>query len=355
LAALALNGSFNQLFSSVFRKQNEDSLAERDELPNPFTEAKEKESASQPESKPSQVEKPAAIEQNAAKEQNTARDSKPASANPAPIVAAGGDAASEYALVIGNFDGSGVLAFSKARRVSDTKFVSADGEREFDLWINTAAAELQSAFYLDDLNGDGIPDLLVTSRPSLLGGVLLGDGNGSYQLVDNFVTGYNPVVPSAGPFRDGSREILTVNMQTGSLSVFRATGRYRRIQETPLPFVPDYLLHLIKSLDSTDFLLTSQVGGANQSLDWKDDGTIETSSDIFAADPFVFATGLGSDSVQAYQRGSYASIMLTSQGYSFNVANMRLFPEVFLVIGDLQRNGLTDVAVGNLKSFTPVH
>jgi hypothetical protein len=347
LAALTLNGSFNQLFSAVFKRPNEDSLAVGDEFPNPFTEAKEKESASQQDSKQSQAEKPEA------KEQNTVKDSKPQSAG-TQIVASAGGAVPEYALILGNLDGSGALACSKAARISDTKFVSSDGEREFDLSINPDAAETQSAFYIDDLNGDGIPDLLVTSRPSLFGGVLLGDGNGGYQLADKFVTGYEPTVPSAGPFWNGKREIVTVNTRTGELFLFQTADQYRKIQRAFLPFIPDYLLHLVKSETSADFLLTSKIGGAKQLLSWKDDGTVEPSPDVFGADPFAFAAAIGGDSVQAYQTGNYASIVLISQGHSFNVANMRLFPNIFLVIGDLQRNGLTDVAVGNLKSFTPV-
>jgi hypothetical protein len=365
LAALMLGDSFNQLFASVFKMSNEDfpAVVPAVEFPNPFTEAKQQKeaAASQPENKPSQAEKPAAKEPNTAKGQSAANDSTPQSpvtpATPVtpPAISAGGDGVSEYALVIGDFNGSGVLAFSKAIRVGDTGFASSDGEREFDLFINSDAAELQSAFCVDDLNGDGIPDLLVTAHSSLFGGVLLGNGNGDYQLTDKFVTGYEPTVPSAGPFWNGEREIVTMNTRTGELILFQMADQYHEIQKAYLPFVPDFLLHLIDSNTSADFLLTSQSGGAKQLLNWKDDGSIQLSSDAFAGDPFVFTAAIGTDSVQAYQVGNYASIVLSSSGHSFNVANMRVFPQIFLVIGDLQNQGSTDVAVGYLRSFTPAH
>ena len=144
-----------------------------------------------------------------------------------------------------------------------------------------------------------------------------------------------------------------MNTRSGELILFQTADQYREIQSAYLPFVPNYLLHLLKSDNSADFLLTSQVGGAKQLLDWKKDGTLESSSNAFTADPLVFSASIGADSVQAYQVGNYASIVLNSRGFSFNVANMRLFPQIFLVIGDLQNQGSTDVAVGNLKSFTP--
>jgi hypothetical protein len=353
LAALVFNGSFNQVFSSLFKKPNEDSLAVKDDIPNPFTEAKQKEAASPPENKPVQVEKPVVKDQNTAKEQTTALDSKPQSTVTAPMVSAGGNGVSEYALVIGDFNGSGMLAFSKAARVGDTRFVSTDGEREFELSVNSNAVELRSSFCVDDLNGDGYPDLLATNWSLPFGAVLLGDANNRFRLSDTFYTGFEATVPSVGPFRDGKREILTVDMRSGEVHVFRATDRYYEMQRASFPFVPDYLLHLIESDSSTDFLLTAQANGAKQLLGWNDDGTIGPSSEVFAANPIMLTADIGADSVQGYQVGNYASIVLTNHDGSFNVANMSLFPKVFLVIGDLERNGTTDVAIGNLKSFTP--
>jgi len=350
LAALTLNGSFNQFFSSVFKKSNEDILAGKDEIPNPFTEAKEKEVASQ---QPSPAEKPAA------KDQVAAKDSKPSStattASTAPVVSGGGNGIREDTLIIGNFNGSGMLGFAKAMRVSDTGFLSSDGAREFALLVNSAAVPLKSSFYVDDLNGDGNPDLLVTKWLSLSGAVMLGDANNNFQVSDSFFTGFEPTVPSAGPFRDGKREILTVNMRSGEVHVFRAADRYAQVQSSLIPLVPDYLLHLIKSENSADFLLTAQMSGAKQMLGWNDDGTVGLSSEDLAADPLVLTAAIGADSVQVYQVGNYASIILTSQGQSFNVANLRLFPQIFLLIGDLERNGTTDVAIGSLKSFVPVN
>ncbi len=264
-----------------------------------------------------------------------------------------GAAAAAWFTIIGDFDGSGTLQAIPARRISDTGFISEDGERDFSLHINPAAAQQQRSFYIDDLNADETPDLLVTGRISLFGVVLLGDGKGGYKLVDSFLTGFEPVVPSAGPFRDGYRDILTVNTRTGVLMTWHATDRYRLSQTEELSFVPDYVLHLVAQDTAAEFLMAARVGGEERILSWSDDSRLRATAQTLPAEALALKIDLGSDSLRAYQVGDYASIVLTSQGQSFNVANLRLFPRVFLVIGDLQHRGKTDVAVGNLQSFTP--
>jgi hypothetical protein len=203
------------------------------------------------------------------------------------------------------------------------------------------------------MNGDGNPDILVTKREALSGGVMFGDGKGGYQLTDWFLTGYEPTIPSAGPFRNGKREIVTFSSRTGELKTFHATDKYRMTQTQKLAFAPDYLLHLVATDTSHEFLRAAHAGGPEQILRWKDDGSLEAIEDKLPEEPLILSFDFGSDLVQAYQVGGYASVLLTSQRKSFNVANLRLSPGIFLVIGDLYGRGYTDVAVGHLEFFTP--
>jgi hypothetical protein len=172
-------------------------------------------------------------------------------------------------------------------------------------------------------------------------------------LADKFLTGFEPTIPSAGPFRAGGRDILTVNARSGMLRSYHATARYEASQKQQLDFVPNYILHLQALDQSADFLMAAQAGGKRRIMKWKDNGQLEATADTLPVEPLVFSRDLGPDSVQAYQVGNYASLMLTSQGHSFNVANLRLFPQVFLIIGNLYGDESTDVAVGDLKFFTP--
>lgn len=240
-----------------------------------------------------------------------------------------------------------------ARRSGDTVFISDDGERGFSLYVNSAALEQQSAFYIDDINADGTADLLVTSRPYLSGGVLLGDGNGGYRLADRFLTGYEPIIPTAGPIRNGMREILSVNARSGELRTYVFSDRYRLAQIANLRFAPDYLLHLIAPDSSCEFSRAAHTSGAEQVLRWEDNDLLQPTSETLGADPTALITSFKDSSVQIFQVGSYASIVLSSQGKAFNVANLRVFPQTFLVFGDIYRQGFVDVAVGTASYFTP--
>jgi hypothetical protein len=341
-----LDSSFNQLFSSIFRVNQTD-----DVFLNPFTEARKKQEASP--ATPASDAKAEAADKASSDPAASPEASKTETADSAAGAPGAGKAVNDRFMIVGDLDGSGTLTAIQARRFGDTSFISEDGERLFNLFINSAAAERQRAFYIDDINGDGNPDLLVASRMALSGGVFWGDGEGGYRFVDRFLTGYEPMIPTAGPPRAGGRDILTVNARTGMLTTYRAAPRYEVSQKQQVDFGPNYILHLEALDQSADFLMAAQAQGKRLILKWKDNGLLEATADTLPVEPLVFSRDLGSDSVQAYQVGNYASVVLTSQGHSFNIANLRLFPQIFLIIGNLHGDESTDVAVGDLKFFTP--
>jgi hypothetical protein len=359
--ALLFSKSFDQFFSSVFNQNKTGDVfqALKEELPNPFTEARQKQELSTSDSADSETKTDIA-EESTPKEkefsQEAKQESKSQSQEPAAAPTAAGiplASADRSFLIIGDFDGTGALKALTAGRSGDTVFISDDGERDFNLYMHPDAVGQESSFYIDDIDGDGITDLLVTSRQALFGAVLLGDGNGGYRVADKFVTGYEPTIPSAGPNRSGKLEILTVNTRTGVLTSLVSSDRYRVVQTQTLSFLPNYLLHLIAPGTSRDFLMAGQVGGMEQILGWGDDNILRPTSDSLGADAKVLSGSFGSSSVQAYQVGSYASLVLGNQGKSFNVANLRLLPQTFLVLGDFYGQGSLDVAVGSLLYFNP--
>lgn len=369
-ASLVFNTPFNLVFSRVFNQIKTGDLAQtlgddlaqalKDELPNPFTEARLKQESSVDEEvtdvKALVTEDKADSTKQTAKKNSNAEDNSTAdSGNPQTPTPPTGASANERVLIIGDFDGSGTLKAKSAQRSSDTRFVSEDGERDFNLYINSAAVQERRAFYIDDINLDEIPDILVTSANALFGGVLLGNGAGGYNVADTFVTGYAPTVACAGPVRNGRREILAVGMTgIGFLRTFYYDERYRLQQTDPLSFTPEYLLHLVAPETSLHYLLIAQKQGTEQIWGWSDDGLLKPTADQLGADAAVLSSDFGSYSMRAYQVGDYASVVLTSQGKSFNVANMRLLPRSFIVIGDLRRRGNLDVAVADLEFFAPL-
>jgi hypothetical protein len=349
-AELILNSSFGRLFSNVFRSSGNDgaSLFDGEEFPNPFTEARQKQEslAVSAGEEDSAVESTKQTEDSSDIPQQTSTDE-------AMLASVGGTPVDDRFLIIGDFDGSGALRAIEAKHLSGTSFVSGEGEYGFNLFVASSATDFGAALSVDDMDGDGDPDLLVAIRGALFGGVMLGDGNGGYELADKFVNGYESNIPFAGPFRDGRREILTVNTRSGVVTTFEKTINYRKSHEEKLAFAPDYVLHLVEQDTSLDYIQAAQTGGAAEILQWGSDGRLKSTAVQLPWDVRVWSGNYQSASVDIYQVGNYASVVITSRSQPFNVANMRIFPQVFLIIGDLDQRGYSDVSIGNLEFFTP--
>lgn len=356
--SLIFNAPFSRVFSSVFEipfEKDEALDSEKDEEQNPFTEALQKQ-------KSSTADQSSDIKETAKQEKtDNQKDPSPQDSNSTKTADSNNDSVLSVPaafppgsfLILGDFDGSGVLQAKSAQRSGGKNFVSADGARAFHLYINPDAVARKSSFYVDDLNLDGNTDVLVAREEWLLGAVLLGDGTGGYKTGGSFLTAYDAVIPCAGPIRNGMRQILTVSPSYGLLRTFQYTDKFRLLQTGYLSFVPEYLLHLVATDSALDYVMAAQIGGAEQMLGWRPDGFLEAVPDTLGADATALRGNLDSYSLQAFQVGDYASIVLTSRGESFNVANMRLMPGAYLVIGDFQQRGTLDVAVAGLESFVP--
>lgn len=352
-AALVFQSSFSSLFASLFDTAARDRMnpvAEllRDEDRNPFSEARGKDEM-QHSADALASAKAAAIGREEAPETRSEAPNKQA-----PAAAAAGVAAQpDSLLLVGDFDGSGTLQFRDARRVGETVFATADSLWNFNLFVNGSAVEGERSFTIEDINGDGIADLLVTSRASLFGGILLGNDSGEFHVADVFFTGYATAVTAVGPMRDGGREIVSVNLRSGATSTFRPQGRYVHYRSGNLEFLPDYVSRLLKQTGG-DYLLASRTGNQPRLYSWQPDSRLEGSPETVDGGPSLHLAGENRaqniiGSVQVFQVGHQASIVLANKnGQVYNVANLRVTPQIFLIIGDLDRRGSLDVAVAYL-------
>jgi hypothetical protein len=358
-AAQYLDTPFQSLFASVFKHGSEESLSApdpakpKDQTPtNPFSEAKQKAEAEAPPPTPVAAAPPPAPP----KETPPPADQSAKPTPSTPVTVPKPAAPDGPYTVLGDFNGTGVLAAMSASRIDDGTFAFANGQRVFNLYINPAAVELQRSFAVDDFNGDGMADILVTSRAALFGALRLGDDKGNFQLADTFVTGYEPTVPVPGLLQGTQRDILSVNMRTGTVVTFRKQDRYSQVlSQNLINFLPDFVARATEMASDSDRFIAAQAGKAVQVYQWQDDGTLASSSDSIPPDPSIVlykdflqegATGI----LQVYQVGSSASVLLTIHSQSFNVANFRVFPQIFLVFGDLTKRGNLDVAVAYLLS-----
>jgi hypothetical protein len=78
---------------------------------------------------------------------------------------------------------------------------------------------------VDDFNGDGNPDLVVSSRNTSTATILLGDGTGSLGKPVNFLVGTTPLQVLSGDYnRDGKRDFVTVNSIAATVSEYLGKG-----------------------------------------------------------------------------------------------------------------------------------
>lgn len=349
-ASLVLYGSsFQSLFSSAFKKP-EASSADENEAANPFTDAKQEEASSNKASSASSS-KPA----NSQTPAKAASDPSPPQNANAPSQGGGGSSLPPV-LFLGDWDGSGVLKTVSAYQIDDSNFLFSDGQRSFNSYLNPSAVEQQRSLAIEDMNGDGIPDLLVTSRSSPLGVFLLGDAAGGFSISFTFPTSFEPIVPVAGPYVNGMRQIVTVDMRSGEVDSFPFSGGnfINLANRLMLGFVPDYAGHLVDAASGTDYLMIGNLGQPAGSYQILDDGTLQQTAQVLPSAPgtdmYQNFPGIGNVRVRCFQVGPYASIVVTNAaGETFNVANLRVMPGVFIAIGDLDGDGTIDVAVASPK------
>ena len=355
-AALVFNSSFSSLFARLFEPPGDESSRNADlsaENRNPFAEAKQKEDAARREA----ADPAQAPQDKAVKETQSAASSSPSGQEVA--IASGSGTRPERFVFLGDFDGSGALSILTAERSGDLSFKFADGSRTFSLFINPSAVENQRSLALEDINGDGIMDLLVTVRAGLFGGVLIGDGEGVYSLAGTFLTGYEPVLAAVGPEGEGGREIVTVNTRSGAVTRFLPRGTYQRRSAGKLDFLPDYINHVVQQESGADYLQVARSGGEASLYEWPVNNRLERRTAALPSGSTLQAgpdPNLGSriGSIRIYQVGAHASVVLANgTGQAFNVANLKVSPQACLAFGDLEGHGSLDVGVAHLVSFTP--
>jgi hypothetical protein len=134
-------------------------------------------------------------------------------------------------LAVGDFNGDGVQDLAVADFVFTSENVSVllgNGDGSFEAVQNTGAGHSPNSVAVGDFNGDGWQDLAVSNAYSANVSVLLGNGDGSFQAARNLRLGFQPLSVAVGDFNgDGRLDVVVTNDHFDHVSVL--------INDTPWP------------------------------------------------------------------------------------------------------------------------
>jgi hypothetical protein len=137
-------------------------------------------------------------------------------------------------VAVGDFNGDGHLDLAIASISGDEEIpgglpgyvgvLLGNGDGSFQVAPNYATGRGSQALTVGDFNGDGHVDLAVANNGDGTVSLLLGNGDGTFQAPQNFPTGGNPYSVAEGDFNGDGRLDLVVGNSDGSVSVLLGNG-----------------------------------------------------------------------------------------------------------------------------------
>lgn len=125
------------------------------------------------------------------------------------------------AVASGDFNGDGIPDLAVTQATSGSLAVLLGrGDGSFQIGTSYSVGNAPSSVVSADWNGDGIPDLVAVNRAANTFSVLLGNGDGSFHAAKDYVAGNAPLAVVAGDFNgDGKADLAIANYQGGTISV----------------------------------------------------------------------------------------------------------------------------------------
>ena len=139
----------------------------------------------------------------------------------------------------------------------------------FQAALNTSVGTRPSASAVGDVNGDGIPDVVTANSGDATVSILIGNGNGTFQLQRTVAVGRNPrAIALADLDGDSKLDIITANGNDNTVSLLRGNGNGTFQPPTTLSVGvnPDSLAVGDLNSDGKPDLVTANAGDGTISL-----------------------------------------------------------------------------------------
>lgn len=206
-----------------------------------------------------------------------------------------------WSVAVGDFNGDGTLDLAVVNFSSHNfSVMMGKGDGTFQLTTNYSLGTRPESVAAGDFNGDGKLDLAAANSGDNTISIFLGNGDGTFQFVTNCGAGTEPYSVVAGDFnQDGRLDLAVANLRSDNISVLvgYGDGTFQPPTNYPVANIYSYLTVGDFNGDGKPDLAVASWGGTNGTV-WvltnNGDGTFQAPvavTALAAAQPLYIATG----------------------------------------------------------------